>query len=352
MGNLSGNVIGIDYHTETLQLCIMSPEGEVLSNRSCPNDVEEAVRVIRKFGKVARISAEACNGSTEFLESVHRETGWKKRLCHPGYVQRMKNNPDKSDKSDSELIADLDRVDYLPQVWIAPREIRDLRTLVRYRCQAMRAKKNAKLRVRSILRQYRMKWQGTSGLWTRAGMAWLETLRDFPPQTQWVFGRLLAGFKYLESEQKLAEAELKKFAAQDSLTKQLLKEPGIGLICSTTIRAEIADIERFRTSKQLARFCGLTPCNASSGSRQADAGMIRAGNPILKTALLESAHRLARTSNWTGFVQKFKDAGKPYPVIIASLANRWVRQLFWKMKQFQSEINISPVGAELESLLG
>lgn len=352
MSNLTGNVIGVDYHTETLQLCIMSPSGKVLSNRSCRNDVEEAIGIIEKFGKVARISAEACNGSTEFLESVHRETGWKKRLCHPGYVQRMKNNPDKSDKSDSELIADLDRVDYLPQVWFAPREIRDLRTLVRYRCQAMRAKKNTKLRLRSILRQYRKKWLGTSGLWTRVGMAWLESLQDFPPQTQWVFGRLLTSYRHFDCEQRLAEAELRKFVAGDALSKRLIQEPGIGLICATTIRAEIADVERFRTSKQLARFCGLTPCNASSGSRQADAGMIRAGNPILKTAILESAHRLARTPTWQSFVQKFKDAGKPYPVIIASLANRWIRQLFWKMKQFQGEITISPVGAKLESLLG
>jgi len=44
-----------------------------------------------------------------------------------------------------------------------------------------------------------------------------------------------------------------------------------------TIRAEIGRFDRFRTGKQMARFCGLSPHNASSGARQADAGLIRAG---------------------------------------------------------------------------
>src|SRR5581483_12423269 len=40
--------------------------------------------------------------------------------------------------------------------------------------------------------------------------------------------------------------------------------------------------------------CGVTPRNASSGARQADAGLIRAGNPELRTGLVELAHRLIR----------------------------------------------------------
>ena len=77
--------------------------------------------------------AEACNGSATFLDQLHLRTGWPVRLCHPGYAQRMRANPDKIDKSDGELIADLTRVGYLPEVWLAPAAIRDLRALVRYR---------------------------------------------------------------------------------------------------------------------------------------------------------------------------------------------------------------------------
>ena len=61
-----------------------------------------------------------------------------------------------------------------------------------------------------------------------------------------------------------------------------------------TLRAEVGRFDRFRSGKQLARFCGLSPKNASSGQRQADAGLIRAADPQLRTVLIEAAHRLAR----------------------------------------------------------
>ena len=352
MSTLSGNVVGIDYHEKSLRLCVMSPAGKVLTNRSCANDVGEVIEIVNRFGQVRRVSAEACNGSTEFLEALNRSTGWQKRLCHPGYVQRMKNNPDKTDKSDAELIADLDRVDYLPQVWFAPREIRDLRTLVRYRSGVLEARKKAKLRIRSLLRQHRLRWDKPNGLWTRLGIAWLRSLTDFPVRTLWVFSRLLDEFERMSQEQKAAEKQLKDFAESDPLCSRLLSEPGIGLITATVMRAEIADFNRFRIAKQLSRFCGLTPRNASSGDRQADAGMIRAGNPLLKTTIIEATHRLLRKPEWHDLVSRLKQRGKPYPVIVSTVANRWVRQLFWKMKEFQRGAQTLHGGAELESLLG
>ena len=69
---------------------------------------------------------------------------------------------------------------------------------------------------------------------------------------------------------------------------------GTGLVTAVTIRAEIGRFDRFRTGKQLAHFCGLSPRNASSGPRQADAGLIRTGNPEFRAVLIETAHRLMR----------------------------------------------------------
>lgn len=117
---LPRNSVGIDYHSKTLQLCVISPKGEVLTNRRIGNDLSEVVQVVRQFGEDAVVAAESCNGSAVFLHELRKVTGWEKKLCHPGYAQRMRHNPDKTDKSDGELIADLTRVGYLPEVWLAP----------------------------------------------------------------------------------------------------------------------------------------------------------------------------------------------------------------------------------------
>ena len=107
-----------------------------------------------------------------------------------------------------------------------------------------------------------------------------------------------------------------------------LVAPGVGLITAVTIRAEIGRFDRFRNGKQLARFCGLSPRNASSGQRQADAGLIKAGNPQLRVALIETAHRLLRFDDrWCKFGGRMLARGKPKCVVIAAMANRWIRGL-------------------------
>ena len=98
----------------------------------------------------------------------------------------------------------------------------------------------------------------------------------------------------------------------------------------------VGGFDRFRTGKQLARFCGLSPKNASSGQRQADAGLIRAANPQLRAVLIEAAHRLARLDpRWRALGQRLRQAGKPGSLVAAAVANRWVRWLFHQMQEAQ-----------------
>jgi transposase len=83
----------------------------------------------------------------------------------------------------------------------------------------------------------------------------------------------------------------------------------------------------------LSRYCGLSPRNASSGNRQADAGLVKAGDPTLRAMLIEAAHRLMRYEDrWIQLARKMRAAGKPFPLIAAAVANRWVRWLFHQMQ--------------------
>ena len=109
-----------------------------------------------------------------------------------------------------------------------------------------------------------------------------------------------------------------------------------------TIRAEIGHFDRFRTGKQLARFCGLSPRNASSGQRQADAGLIRAASPALRAVLIEAAHRLVRYDpSWQKFAQRLRTAGKPGSLVAAAVANRWMRRLYPEMKTPSGELAVA-----------
>ena len=77
----------------------------------------------------------------------------------------------------------------------------------------------------------------------------------------------------------------------------------------------------------------MSPQNASSGERQADAGLVKAANPQLRAILIQAAHRLRRHEpRWRKFAARLELQGKPYTVVVAAIANRWIRKLFHEMQ--------------------
>ena len=129
------------------------------------------------------------------------------------------------------------------------------------------------------------------------------------------------------------ERRLAELTAKDRVVQKLMEHKGVGLVTAVTLRAEIGRFDRFRTGKQLARFCGVTPRNASSGKRQADAGLIKAGNPQLRAVLIETAHRLMRFDpRWMSLGASLRHRTHSGSMAAAAVANRWVRWLFHQMR--------------------
>ena len=326
--------VGIDYHKDTLQICVMDVTGKVRRNRKVRNDLEEAIGLIGKRSPGVVVAAEACNGSASFLDALHQQTGWQVKLCHPGYAQRMRNNPDKTDKADSELIADLSRIGYLPEVWLAPEELRDLRALVRYRAVEMAQARAMKCRIKALLRNNRVVVPGELSLWTRAGKKWLSDEVALPVQSQWVLSRYARELERFRIEVAEATKRMSRFVKQDTFCRKLLEQRGIGIVTAALMRAEIGTFSRFKTGKQLARFCGVSPCNRSSGEIASDCGLIRAGNPILKSCIAQSVWTLIRhDAHWKAFATTLLARGKPKGVVAAAVANRWIRKLFHSVKE-------------------
>jgi transposase len=324
--------VGLDYHKDSIQVCIMDHAGKILANRSCPNRAEAVVSLVAGHGQDVHAAVEACGGSANLADELATQHGWVINLAHPGYVARMKQTPDKTDWADARVIADLVRVGYLPKVWLAPEEVRQLRTLTRYRQQLIRRRTATKLRVTALLREHRVV-EPAARRWNRAWLAWLVTTEGLGSEGRWVADRLLGEIR--ESDGSIAEVEerLARVTAGDAVVAELLKLPGVGRVTAWTLRAEIGRFDRFATGKQMARYCGLSPRNASSGQRQADAGLIKAGNEALRSMIVEAAHRLIRYDpRWKALAATMRQAGKPACVIAAAVGNRWVRWLFYQVE--------------------
>src|SRR5438876_366556 len=116
--------VGLDYSNDVVQVCVVDSAGTVLGNRGCRNDSGEIQQYAEKFGVVAGAAIEACTGAANLADELVLKAGWSVDLGHPGYIERLKQSPDKTDWQDARLLADLERVGYLPKVWQAPEAVR------------------------------------------------------------------------------------------------------------------------------------------------------------------------------------------------------------------------------------
>ena len=331
--------VGLDYHQDSVQVCVMDSDGNVLANRSVENDWDAIVSCVgdvdpdvdaNSVGVTAAI--ESCSGAAHLAEELMERAGWTVTLGHPGIINRMKQNPDKSDKADAWILADLMRLSYLPKVWLAPETIRQLRSLVRFRATKVKEQTRVKLRLRAILREHRLKAPAGVNAWTKAWQEWFGSL-ELDETTAFVRDEYLEELDRLRTKIREVEGRLFKQTANDAVVSKLLSMEGIGPITAITMRAEIARFDRFDNGKQLARYCGVTPRNASSGKKVADAGLVKAGNTGLRIVLVQAAHRLINFDpHWSQFAGRLKKRGKPHNVVVAAVANRWLRRLYHQMQ--------------------
>ena len=275
--------VGIDYHQDTIQVCVMNRQGKVLRNRACGNDWRAVRQIVAARGRRVRVAIEACCGAAHLGQELAEQ-------------------------------------------------IVELRRLVRFRGQLVDERRRVKLRIRGLLRDSRVP-APEARAWTRAWLQWVGQEAEFSPTSRWIVRRHLARLEQLTGEIREVEKELDQWSEGDAVCRKLRQTAGIGLITAVTMRAEIGRFDRFSCGKKLSRFCGLSPRNASSGSRQSDSGLIKAGNPQLRCVLIEAAQRLMRYEpRWQQLARAMGRRGKPRNVIVAAVANRWVRRLHHEMQ--------------------
>ena len=241
--------VGLDYSQHAVQICVLDPAGKVLGNRAVPDDADAIAQVAQRFGTVRGAALEACTGAADLAEELADRFAWPVHLAHPGFVSRMKQSPDKTDFSDARVLADLERVGYLPRVWIAPKALRELRTLVRDRQQLAAQRRNLKLQIGALLREHRLRC--SHNRWTKAWCAWLQGQAALPEQARWVLEQRLRRLAWIEQEIHTVEQRLALVTSADATVNWLRTIKGVGPVTSWTLRAEIGRFDRFRTGKQL-----------------------------------------------------------------------------------------------------
>ena len=168
-------VVGMDLHRRRSVLVRMTEDGRKLETARITNSAAELRREIAKAGKHPQVVLEATYGwywAADVLEAAGAEV----HLAHPLGVQAYSSRRVKNDEQDAGDLADLLRMSRLPEAWIAPPEIRELRELTRYRHKLVQARTSVKAQVHAVLAKLGIPVT-CSDLFGVHGQAWLDELK-------------------------------------------------------------------------------------------------------------------------------------------------------------------------------
>src|SRR2546430_7708144 len=125
------NSVGIDLHRKRSHIAALDETGAQLLSRRIVNDPQTFLTLLEDVGE-CRIALEATYG-WEWLADVLQDAGYELHLAHPMRTKAIASARVKTDAVDARTLAHLLRADLLPEAYIAPRELRDLRDLLRHR---------------------------------------------------------------------------------------------------------------------------------------------------------------------------------------------------------------------------
>jgi transposase len=272
-------VVGIDLHRRRSVIVRMTEDGRKLETVRITNSPAALQAVIGRAGKNPRVVIEATYGwywAVDALEAAGAEV----HLAHPLGVKAYSYRRVKNDERDAADLADLLRMGRLPEAWIAPPEIRELREISRYRHQLVKARTSLKDQVHGVLAKLGIPVTH-SDIFGVHGQAWLDELKLPQPYAGKVASlRQLAG--ELSAEITLLDTVLSDLLAGHEGYAAIQQLPGIGPVLAAVIVAEIGDIRRFPGPGQLGSWAGLTPRHYESDTKVIRGHVTKQGSRMLR----------------------------------------------------------------------
>lgn len=142
--------IGVDLHKTFSQITVLDDGGTVLDRSKVYSNREEIKEYFSGFEKGTPVAFEA-TGSWYWFKDLLDEMSLDGKMAHPKKVRLIAESVIKTDAIDSEVLAHLERLNYLPQAYMPSKEIRQVRELLRYRMSLVRLRTEVKNKVHAAL---------------------------------------------------------------------------------------------------------------------------------------------------------------------------------------------------------
>lgn len=287
-------VMGLDQHRGQITGEWVDTEtGEVQRARVAPADRAGVRKFLSRFGGgELEVALEATTGWRFVVEELRR-VGAVVHLAEPAETAGLRGpkRRAKADRADARHLRELLMIKRLPDSWIPPDHILDLRARVRLRHTLSEQRGEWQQRIQATL--YHHGCPQRRQLMTGDGREWLAA-QPLPAAARERVTVALAMIDALALQIAPLDKELRAYARRQAGCKALMAHYGIGELTAVTILAELGDCSRFSSSRHAVRYAGMDVTVHQSDQHRAPGHLSRQGPPALRWALFEAAQSACR----------------------------------------------------------
>jgi transposase len=288
--------IGLDVHTESIAVSLAPSDSTELRRYGLIGGThDDVLRLAKKLaaahpGLRLEFWYEAGPHGYPLCRFLRRH-GYGCNIASPSKIPRKPGERVKTNRRDADAIARLSRAGELSSIHVPEPEDEAVRDFLRARWQTAKHQHRARQQLKSFLLRHNFRYAGTKA-WTQQHLNYLATVKMPFAEQQVVFQEQVnliseAGKRLERYDSRLiGVVEQWRF---EPVVRALMSMRGLALLNAATLAAELGDLHRFETARQLMGYLGLCPSEDSTGNERHQGGITKMGNGIARRALIEAA---------------------------------------------------------------
>ena len=318
--------IGLDIHKRTITYCVKRFDGFIIQHGTVAAERKALLKWLSGIPG-CWIGAMEATMFTGWVYDFLKPHALELKVAHPEMLKAITAAKKKNDRADAEKIADLLRIDLLPECYMAPQELRELRRILRYRNMIVRTAVRMKNKISGLL----MEVGATYDKKRLHGKAYfnclLERVEDVPASVKDLLKLSRGSLDMFTAVQK----KLLKALKEDDLIRQrvqrLMSIQGVGEVLALTWVLEIGEVSRFSSSRQAISYCGLCSAQHQSAGREHRGPISKKRNKHLQAMLIEAAKMAPRWNAELAFLHEKKLAHSNCNQATLAVARKLVKYL-------------------------
>jgi len=272
-------------------------------------------------------------------------------VANAAEVGEIANARVKTDKEDIKRLLKLLIGGIVPEVWVPPMHVRELRAFTSYRGRLVKTATMIRNRLQSMLHKHNL-------MLSKAGLldqAWWESQKNISILEKMQIRQELALLQEVEKLKAAVDEELQRQSTSAMWGKpalQIMQLPGVGFVVAMTVLAAIGDISRFESAKQLVGYAGLGAGVHDSGKTHKAKKITKKGRRELRWAMVEAAWRAIRMSPfWKAEYEKHLHRMRKPNQAIVVIARKLLIAIWHVLSKDETDIHASEEDLAYKMLL-